>query len=101
MLMKTEINGYAIKDYNVHGLKDGARYSHCPLCSNSRRASNQKTKCSSLDWDRGLGTCHHCGETFQLHTYGPKKELRSWYAMKSNPNGSTTYYHEDGTQTTL
>lgn len=26
-----------------------------------------------LDWDRGLGTCQHCGEVLQLHKYKSKK----------------------------
>ena len=27
-----------------------------------------------LDWDRGLGTCQHCGEIHQLHTYKLKED---------------------------
>lgn len=97
--MKSEINGFEIDQYNQHGLKDGAKYSTCPHCSNGRGRSNQKTKCASLDWNRGLGTCHHCGEVFQLHSYRKKKPLKDYYAYKEN-GIKTTYYHHDGTETT-
>ena len=30
-----------------------------------------------LDWDRGLGTCQHCGEIIQLHTY-QRKQMRNY-----------------------
>ena len=65
----TEINGFEIDVFNQHGLKAGAKDSTCPLCSEGRSSKNKKAKCASLDWDRGLGTCHHCDETFQLHTF--------------------------------
>ena len=67
-----EINGFEIDQYNQYDLKDGADLSTCPLCSHSRSHANQKKKCASLDWDRGLGTCHHCDEIFQLHTFKRK-----------------------------
>ena len=63
----TEINGYEIDTFNQYDLKVGAQVSTCPLCSHDRK--KKKDKCASLDWDRGMGTCHHCGETFQLHTF--------------------------------
>lgn len=88
---------FEIDQYNQYGLKDGARYSTCPLCSHTRRASNKKAKCASLDWVRRLGTCHHCGETFQLHTYKRKQPLKSYYAYEDLPNGKTKYWHDDGT----
>ena len=53
--------------FNQYDLKVGAQVSTCPLCSHDRK--KKKDKCASLDWDRGMGTCHHCGETFQLHTF--------------------------------
>ena len=65
----TEINGFEIDTFNQYDLKVGSKDSTCPLCSQHRSAKNQKQKCSSLDWTRGLGTCHHCDETFQLHTF--------------------------------
>ena len=99
--MKTEINGYPIYEYNQYHLKDGARYSTCPLCSSNRSRSHRKTKCASLDWNRGLGTCHHCGEVFQLHTYKKKEDLKPYYAYESNSNGTTTYFHEDGSKSVV
>ena len=65
----TEINGFEIDVFNQHGLKAGAKDSTCPLCSEGRSGSNKNAKCASLDWERGLGTCHHCDEVFQLHTF--------------------------------
>ena len=63
----TEINGYEIDKFNQYDLKVGAQVSTCPLCSHDRK--KKKDKCASLDWNRGLGSCHHCGKTFQLHTF--------------------------------
>ena len=37
-----------------------------------RKPKNTKAKCASYDWDRGLGTCHNCNTSFQLHTYQRK-----------------------------
>ena len=65
----TEINGFQIETFNQYGLKVGAKDSTCPLCSEHRSNKNKNSKCASLDWERGLGTCHHCDETFQLHTF--------------------------------
>lgn len=65
----TEINGYKIDAFNKHDLPVGKKESTCPLCSEDRSSKNQKSKCASLDWDRGIGTCHHCNQTFQLHTF--------------------------------
>lgn len=64
---KTIIMDATIKEYNVHNLQTGAKYSICPLCSHERKKSSQK--CALLDWKTGIGTCMHCGEVFQLHTF--------------------------------
>ena len=64
-----EINGFEIDTFNQYDLKTGAKDSTCPLCSEERSGKNKKAKCASLDWERGLGTCHHCDEVFQLHTF--------------------------------
>ena len=64
-----EINGFEIDVFNQYDLKTGAKDSTCPLCSEERSGKNKKAKCASLDWERGLGTCHHCDEVFQLHTF--------------------------------
>ena len=70
--MVQEINGFLIDKYNQYDLKDGATQGTCPLCSHTRKPKNQKLQCASYDWERGLGTCHNCDTTFQLHTYQRK-----------------------------
>ena len=68
----TEINGFLIDQFNQHDLKVGATQGICPLCSSTRKPENRKQQCASYDWERGLGTCHNCDSTFQLHTYQRK-----------------------------
>lgn len=65
----TEINGFKIDKFNQFDLPVGKKESTCPKCSEGRSAQNRKTKCASLDWNRGIGTCHHCSQTFQIHTF--------------------------------
>jgi len=67
-----EINGFLIDKFNQHSLEEGAAQGICPLCSSSRQPKNQKAKCASYDWERGLGTCHNCDTSFQMHTYQRK-----------------------------
>ena len=67
-----EINGFLIDEFNQHGLEASKTQGICPLCSSSRKPENKKAKCSSYDWERGLGTCHNCDTSFQLHTYQRK-----------------------------
>jgi len=71
-MQTTEINGFLIDEFNQYGLKEGASQGTCPLCSHDRQPKNQKAQCASYDWERGLGTCHNCNTTFQLHTYQRK-----------------------------
>ena len=66
-----EINGFLIDKFNQHGLEEKTQ-GICPLCSHDRKPKNQKAKCASYDWERGLGTCHNCNTSFQLHTYQRK-----------------------------
>mgnify|MGYP003632184047 FL=1 len=68
----TEINGFLIDNFNQHGLDVGKTQGICPLCSHTRQPKNKNAKCSSYDWERGLGTCHNCDTSFQLHTYQRK-----------------------------
>ena len=82
----TEINGFEIEIFNQHDLKAGAKDSTCPLCSQSRSSVNQKQKCASLDWKTGLGTCHHCGEVFQLHTFKSKTTMKEYVKPKWENN---------------
>ena len=76
-MQTTEINGFEIDIFNQYKLKEGSRGGICPLCSEHRSAKNQNAKVAAYDWDRGLGTCNHCNEVFQLHTFkrkgGPDK----------------------------
>ena len=67
-----EINGFKIDEFNQHNLEVGKTQGTCPVCSHTRKPENKKKKCASYDWERGLGTCHNCDSTFQLHTYQRK-----------------------------
>ena len=75
----TEINGFLIDQFNQHNLDVGKAQGICPLCSSDRQPKNQKAKCASYDWERGLGTCHHCDSSFQLHTYQRKGSSEKTY----------------------
>ena len=74
-----EINGFLIEKFNQHGLEVGKTQGICPLCSTDRKPENKKAKCSSYDWERGLGTCHNCDKSFQLHTYKRKGKAERDY----------------------
>ena len=67
-----EINGFLIDEFNQYGLEAGKTQGVCPLCSADRQPKNVSAKCASYDWERGLGTCHNCDTSFQLHTYQRK-----------------------------
>ena len=69
---QTEINGFLIDEFNQHKLDVGKKQGICPLCSYDRKPEHKKSKCASYDWERGLGTCHNCSSSFQLHTYQRK-----------------------------
>ena len=79
MINNTEINGFLINKFNQYSLEVGKHEGICPLCSPDRQPKNQKAKCASYDWERGLGTCHNCNNTFQLHTYLRKGEAEKVY----------------------
>jgi len=78
-MQTTEINGFLIDNFNQYSLEEGKTQGTCPLCSSSRQPKNQKLKCASYDWERGLGTCHNCNTTFQLHTYQRKGNSEKIY----------------------
>ena len=78
-MQTTEINGFVIDEFNSHKLDEGNKQGICPVCSPDRKPKNQKAKCASYDWDRGLGTCHNCDTSFQLHTYKRKGEAEKVY----------------------
>ena len=71
-MQTVEINGFEIDEFNQHKLEEGKKQGICPVCSHDRKPKNQKAKCASYDWERGLGTCHNCNTSFQLHTYKRK-----------------------------
>ena len=71
-MQTTEINGFLIDQFNQHKLDVGKKQGICPLCSHDRKPEHKKQKCASYDWERGLGTCHNCSSSFQLHTYQRK-----------------------------
>ena len=78
-MQTVEINGFVIDNFNQHGLDEGKTQGTCPLCSSTRKPENQKHKCASYDWERGLGTCHNCDKSFQLHTYERKGTSEKTY----------------------
>ena len=80
-----EINGFLIDQFNQHGLEEGKTQGTCPLCSSDRQPKNQKAKCASYDWERGLGTCHNCNKSFQLHTYQRKGASEKVYVRPTEP----------------
>ena len=84
-MQTTEINGFLIDEFNQHSLKEGASQGICPLCSSTRQPKNQKAKCASYDWERGLGTCHNCDTSFQLHTYQRKGASERVYVRPTEP----------------
>ena len=83
-----EINGFLIDEFNQHGLEVGKTQGTCPLCSHTRKPENKKAKCASYDWERGLGTCHNCDTSFQLHTYQRKGASEKVY---TRPSESTNF----------
>ena len=80
-----EINGFLIDKFNQHSLEEGKTQGVCPLCSSDRQPKNQKAKCASYDWERGLGTCHNCNKSFQLHTYQRKGASEKVYVRPTEP----------------
>jgi twinkle protein len=85
-MQTVEINGFLIDKFNQHSLKEGATQGICPLCSSDRQPKNQKAKCASYDWERGLGTCHNCDISFQLHTYQRKGASERVYVRPDSPD---------------
>ena len=88
-----EINGFIIDEFNVNKLEVGKTQGVCPLCSHDRKPENRKKKCASYDWERGLGSCHNCNTTFQLHTYKRKGNKNKEYVI---PTYSTKTHLQPG-----
>lgn len=72
-----KLNGFTVDKFNQYDLVANTKYSICPLCSKNRKKKTEK--CLMLDWDKGLGTCQHCGEVIQLHTYKSNNESKKEY----------------------
>ncbi len=86
-----EINGFLIDTFNQHDLEVGKTQGVCPTCSHTRKPENKKAKCASYDWERGLGTCHNCDTSFQLHTYQRKGASEKVYVrpnVEYKPTGT-------------
>ena len=80
-----EINGFVVDKFNQYGLEVGKTQGVCPWSTKCRKPANQKKKCSSYDWERGLGTCHNCNKTYQLHTYQRKGSSERVYVRPDTP----------------
>ena len=78
-MQTTEINGFLIDNFNQYSLDTKATQGVCPWSHEHRKPENRKKKCSSYDWERGLGTCHNCNKTYQLHTYKRKGDSEKNY----------------------
>lgn len=65
-----EINGFEIDEYNIHNIPQKSKYHTCPKCSKNRTKSNDK--CAIVNWETGILSCQHCGESSQMHTYKSK-----------------------------
>ena len=87
-----EINGFLIDEFNQYSLKEDATQGICPLCSTYRQPKNTKKQCASYDWERGLGTCHNCDTTFQIHTYQRKGASEKTYV---SPDANITLAQHD------
>ena len=86
----TEINGYEIETFNQYDLAVGKKEGICPVCSHDRKPENRKAKCAMYDWERGLGTCHNCNKTFQLHTFNRKGKAEKVYVKPVQPEEQST-----------
>ena len=92
-MQTTEINGFVIDEFNIHGLTEGKKQGVCPDSTSCRKPKNHKKECASYDWERGLGTCHNCNKSFQLHTYQRKGKAEKVY-VKPEP----VAIHKPGTK---
>ena len=90
----TEINGFLIDKFNQYDLEVGKTQGVCPWSTQCRKPSNHKKKCSSYDWERGLGTCHNCNKTYQLHTYERKGKSDKEYAKPDSSPHVVQYNSE-------
>lgn len=83
------------EDYGIHisGIHAGENYTTCPKCSKDRSAKNRNKKCLSVNVEKKVWICHHCGwagaldkgeyKNNQLHWQKPRYSKPEW---KDNPN---------------
>jgi twinkle protein len=54
-----------MKDFNDYGIQvrqnHGEEYTICPECNNERKPQNRNKKCLSVNHDKNVWICHHCG----------------------------------------
>ena len=68
-----EINGFLIDKFNQYGLEVGKKQGDLSLClTHVDNLKIIRRNVLHYDWERGLGTCHNCNKTYQLHTYQRK-----------------------------
>ena len=69
-----EIDNTKLEEFGI--TNDGKKKQFCPRCHESRR--NKADKSLSVDWDKCIAHCHHCGENFffgrtdRIGNYQPK-----------------------------
>jgi len=77
-----ELNGFKIERFNIHNLPENVKSSTCPLCSHDRK--KKADKCLTINWEKGLANCWHCGEVIQLHEF--KKSENKQVKEYTSPN---------------
>ena len=88
------INGFEIEERNIYKIKEGAKSSICPKCSNDRKSQNKNDKCLSVFWDTGLGQCNHCNERIQLHKYKSTKQSKKEYTKPTSSAHISPYTND-------
>jgi twinkle protein len=75
-----KVNGFKVEKYNQYNFPEKVKKYTCPLCSESRKKKTQK--CLTLDWERYLANCWHCGETLQINTYRKRETEKKYIRPK-------------------
>ena len=96
------MNQESYQDYGINLPIDasGQKYTTCPMCSESRKKS--KDKCLSVDADRQIWHCHHCGwkgflkSNVELPTRSPKPNCQKpiWEPANGLPGAVIKYFKE-------
>jgi len=83
---------------DVSGKSGGRVFVPCPLCSPSRKKAHQKLPCLTVDIDKEVWICNHCGSTGCLKTGWTGQNLNkiNYNSMnKKSSNGSKHLYMDD------